>query len=109
MASWFGDSKNFPRIDLAMDVIAHGIPVAVGTVGDLGAALRYGSHSSYACTRAMFSAVFSTKCSSDVRSSVLGERPAESPAARVNPGCVGFPFEDTQYYGSDVSDVHAER
>ena len=41
-----GDVKKFVHIDLLVNIIAHWVPVEVGGVGDLDAALVYGNHSS---------------------------------------------------------------
>lgn len=44
--SWFGDVKRFPDIDLFVDIVTKGAPVAVEGEGDLQAALQYGNHRS---------------------------------------------------------------
>ena len=40
-----GDVKKFVHIDLLVNIIAHGVPVEVGGVGDLDATLQYDNHS----------------------------------------------------------------
>ena len=51
VAACFGDVKKFAHIDLLVNIIAHGVPVEVGGVGDLEAALQYGNHSWISHTR----------------------------------------------------------
>ena len=46
VATWFGDVTNFAHIDLLVKMIVHGVPVEVGGVGDLDAALPYGKYRS---------------------------------------------------------------
>ena len=43
---WFGEVKEFPDVDLLVQIVSIGAPVAVGGRGDLVAALHYGNHSS---------------------------------------------------------------
>lgn len=43
---WFGDVKEFPDIDLLMQIVGRGAPVPVAGQGDLTSALEYGNHSS---------------------------------------------------------------
>ena len=43
---WFGEVKEFPNIDLLVQIISEGAPVAVAGKGDLRAATEYGNHNS---------------------------------------------------------------
>ena len=43
---WFGGVKEFPDIELLMQIIFQGAPVPVAGAGDLSATLAYGNHSS---------------------------------------------------------------
>ena len=43
---WFGDIKQFPHIDLLLQIISEGAPVHVSGHGDLRASLVYGNHNS---------------------------------------------------------------
>ena len=43
---WFGEVKKFPNIDLLVQIISEGAPVAVTEKGDLRAATEYWNHSS---------------------------------------------------------------
>ena len=45
---WLGGVKEFPDIELLMQIISQGAPVPVAGAGDLSAALAYGNHSSSA-------------------------------------------------------------
>ena len=42
---WFGEVK-FPNIDLLVQIVSEGVPVAVTEKGDLRAATEYGNHNS---------------------------------------------------------------
>ena len=42
---WFGAVKDFPDIELLVQIISRGAPVPVSGQGDLSAALAYGNHS----------------------------------------------------------------
>lgn len=44
--SWFGDRFEFEHIELLLEVVHSGAPVAVSGEGDITAALTYGNHSS---------------------------------------------------------------
>ena len=37
--------KCFPHTELLVQILSHAVSVAVGSAGDLGAALQYGNHS----------------------------------------------------------------
>ena len=43
---WFGTVKAFPHVELLVDIIQGGAPVAVAAGGNLPAALAYGNHAS---------------------------------------------------------------
>ena len=43
---WFGEVKKFPNIDLLVQIVSEGAPVAVTEKGDLRAATKYGNHNS---------------------------------------------------------------
>ena len=43
---WFGERKEFPNIDLLVQIISEGAPIAVTGKGDLRAATGYGNHDS---------------------------------------------------------------
>ena len=42
---WFGDVRGFPDIDLLVQIVRDGAPVAVSEKGDFRAAITYGNHS----------------------------------------------------------------
>ena len=43
---WFGEVKKFPNIDLLVQIISEGAPVAVTKKGDLRVTTEYGNHNS---------------------------------------------------------------
>ena len=43
---WFGEVKKFPNIDLLVQIVSEGAPVAVTEKGDLRAVTEYGNHNS---------------------------------------------------------------
>ena len=43
---WFGKVKKFPNIDLLVQIVSEGAPVAVTEKGNLRAATEYGNHNS---------------------------------------------------------------
>ena len=43
---WFGEVKKFPNIDLLVQIVSEGAPVAVTKKGDLRAATEHGNHNS---------------------------------------------------------------
>ena len=82
---WFGDVKEFPDIELLMQIVSQGAPVHVTGQGDLSAALAYGNHSS----SRPFSSHILEKIVKDVslgRAFVFPRECAESiPGIRVSP------------------------